>query len=175
LCATDGATDLLELRRQERAALYDLSAHHPPPLVPADRTRATWTLDVDVVHTDGTLDFRGPAVQGRRGERFVYLTWGNVDADGGFEMFRRAKLMLDRIEPALVESALAHDGLRARVDLTGDGGGPRCARARRDAAHPLHRVGLAQPSVTEPSGPIVQCGLCATSQGCPSGSTKTPE
>jgi len=37
LCATHGATDLLELRRQERAALYDLSAHHPPPLVDADR------------------------------------------------------------------------------------------------------------------------------------------
>ena len=37
LCATAGATDLLELRRQERAALYDLSAHHAPPLVPADR------------------------------------------------------------------------------------------------------------------------------------------
>ena len=37
LCATAGATDLLELRRQERAALYDLSAQHPPPLVPPDR------------------------------------------------------------------------------------------------------------------------------------------
>ena len=37
LCATDGAADLLELRRQERAALYDLSAHHPSPLVPSDR------------------------------------------------------------------------------------------------------------------------------------------
>lgn len=33
LCATDGATDLLTLRRQERAALYDLTAHHPHPLV----------------------------------------------------------------------------------------------------------------------------------------------
>lgn len=33
LCATAGATDLLELRRQERAALYDLSAQHPAPLV----------------------------------------------------------------------------------------------------------------------------------------------
>lgn len=37
LCATSGATDLLELRRQERASLYDLSAHHPPALVPPDR------------------------------------------------------------------------------------------------------------------------------------------
>jgi len=36
LCATRGATDLLELRRQERAALYDLSAQHAPPLVAAD-------------------------------------------------------------------------------------------------------------------------------------------
>jgi N-methylhydantoinase A len=40
LCATDGATDLLELRRQERAALYDLSAQHPEPLVAADHVVA---------------------------------------------------------------------------------------------------------------------------------------
>ena len=37
LCATAGATDLLELRRQDRASLYDLSVQHPAPLVaPAD-------------------------------------------------------------------------------------------------------------------------------------------
>jgi N-methylhydantoinase A len=33
LCATEGFTDLLELRRQERASLYDLTAHHAPALV----------------------------------------------------------------------------------------------------------------------------------------------
>jgi N-methylhydantoinase A len=38
LCATAGATDLLELRRQERRSLYDLSAHHPAPLVPHEHT-----------------------------------------------------------------------------------------------------------------------------------------
>jgi len=32
-CATQGFTDLLELRRQERAALYDLAQHHVAPLV----------------------------------------------------------------------------------------------------------------------------------------------
>lgn len=37
LCATEGATDLLELRRQERASLYDLTRHHQPALVPPDR------------------------------------------------------------------------------------------------------------------------------------------
>ena len=37
LVTTEGFEDLLELRRQDRAALYDLSRHHPPPLVPRDR------------------------------------------------------------------------------------------------------------------------------------------
>lgn len=36
-CATAGFTDVLELRRQERAALYDLAQHHPAPLVSRDR------------------------------------------------------------------------------------------------------------------------------------------
>jgi N-methylhydantoinase A len=40
LCATEGATDLLELRRQERAALYDLTKHHSEPLVPHERVVA---------------------------------------------------------------------------------------------------------------------------------------
>ena len=42
LCATAGATDLLELRRQERASLYDLTRHHPPPLVPP-----SWTVAIE--------------------------------------------------------------------------------------------------------------------------------
>jgi N-methylhydantoinase A len=36
LCATRGFTDVIALRRQDRASLYDLSAHHPPPLVPRE-------------------------------------------------------------------------------------------------------------------------------------------
>src|SRR5258706_726892 len=35
LLATEGFTDLEELRRQNRAELYRLCADHPPPLVPA--------------------------------------------------------------------------------------------------------------------------------------------
>jgi N-methylhydantoinase A len=40
LCATAGATDLLELRRQDRASLYDLGRDHPAPLVPHERVVA---------------------------------------------------------------------------------------------------------------------------------------
>ena len=35
-----GTTDVLHLRRQDRASLYDLSAHHPAPLVARDATVA---------------------------------------------------------------------------------------------------------------------------------------
>ncbi|MEP6989866.1 MAG: hydantoinase/oxoprolinase family protein [bacterium] len=38
LVATDGFTDVLHLARQDRASLYDLSRHHPPPLVARDHT-----------------------------------------------------------------------------------------------------------------------------------------
>jgi Family of unknown function (DUF5990) len=100
----------------------------PAQLVRADATQARWEFDVDEVRNNGHLDFRGPAVQGRRGERFIYLTWGDLDAVHGFEMFRRAKLMLDRIEPELIESAARLGRLAATVDLTDELGGPRCAR-----------------------------------------------
>ena len=77
----------------------------------------------------GHLDFKGPCVQGKRGQRFVYLTWGDVAPDGSFQMFRRAKLMLDAIDPDLVRAAEAQDRpLVAQVHLTDQGGGPRCAR-----------------------------------------------
>lgn len=100
----------------------------PDQLVPADARVADWTLDVDVIERDGALDFRGAAVQGKRGERFLYLTWGAVTAAGEFKMFRRAKLMLHRIDPDVLDRAVRTGALSATVDLTGPDGGPRCAR-----------------------------------------------
>ena len=38
LVSTEGFTDVLHLARQDRASLYDLTRHHPSPLVPRDRT-----------------------------------------------------------------------------------------------------------------------------------------
>ena len=99
----------------------------PAHLIAADSTDAKWVLDIDVVRVDDGVDFRGPAVQGKRGERFVYLTWGNLEA-GHFEMFRRAKLMLNRITPDVMAIAIRTGHLAAIVDLTDEHGGPRCAR-----------------------------------------------
>ena len=102
----------------------------PEGVTPGDAPSAAWDLDVSVVVAgDGALDFRGPGVHGKRGERFLYLTWGDVLADGSFVMFRRAKLMLNRVDPALVLDADRRDlPLVARVELTDGRGGPRCAR-----------------------------------------------
>jgi hypothetical protein len=104
----------------------------PQDLVPGDSERAVWFVPIDVEHVPEGVDFRGPAVQGRRGERFVYLTWGHVDENGSFSMFRRAKLMLADLEPLLDQAG--RDGrIIATVDLTDDCGAPRCARLRPPA------------------------------------------
>ncbi len=98
-------------------------------IVRGDAHEATWHTDITIKHTDDGYDFRGAAVQGKRGDRFVYLTWGAVESNGSFEMFRRAKLMLNRVDPNLIRSAIDGDlALIASVHLTDAWGMPRCAR-----------------------------------------------
>ena len=65
----------------------------------ATPTTRRWDVSVRAVVEDGSVDLRGPAVHGKKGERFLYLTWGNVRPDGSFVMFRRAKLMVGDIPP----------------------------------------------------------------------------
>ena len=82
----------------------------------------------DLPGRDGDVDFKGPAVHGKRGDRFLYLTWVNMGADGAAEMFRRAKLMLHRIPLDLVRAAdRSGQTLVATVRLSDEYGTPRCA------------------------------------------------
>ena len=115
----------------------------PVGLVPGDAASATWKVDVRiVVSDDGELDLRGPAVHGKRGERFLYLTWGDVGADGSFAMFRRAKLMVADIDSNLLAQAAEPEtgaaaeggGLSVEIDLTDRKGCPLCARVRPPTA-----------------------------------------
>ena len=94
--------------------------------VPGDAPSATWTLDITTkVADDGSTDFAGPFVHGKRGERFVYLTWGSGSGDA-FTMFRRAKIMLSDA-PATTGTVVAH------VKLTDSCGMPLCARVKPPA------------------------------------------
>jgi hypothetical protein len=103
--------------------------------VPGDAAEAVFEFDVDVLPgDDGGWDFRGPYVHGRRGERFLYLTWGDLPRGGDFAMFRRAKLHLSCLDAALVTAAAAPaHRLVARLALTDARGGPRCASVRPPA------------------------------------------
>ena len=103
----------------------------PIDLVRGDADSARWEIDVRPVVSDGAVDLRGPAVHGKKGERFLYLTWGDVGPGGSFDMFRRAKLMIGDIEPDMFAAASRDDGvLVASLSLTDDRGGPRCARVK---------------------------------------------
>ncbi|MFC8824344.1 DUF5990 family protein [Streptomyces sp. NPDC057137] len=71
-------------------------------------------------------DFRGPYVQGRRGARFVYLTWGELPPGGDFEMFRRAKIFLADVPSELLDAGTVETPL----GLTDAAGLPLCAAVR---------------------------------------------
>jgi hypothetical protein len=58
----------------------------------------------EVVAKDGSVDFRGPYVQGKRGDRFVYISWGLTPDPDDFGMFRRAKVILDEMPVDLLEA-----------------------------------------------------------------------
>ncbi|MFD9004555.1 DUF5990 family protein [Streptomyces sp. NPDC059582] len=107
-------------RRDRRDGLLD---PHP-----GDAASATWTLECTTAAAPTGTDVKGPYVQGRPGGRFIYLSWGTVDEQGAFAMFRRAKLLLDAV-PAEVLDAAARSGLLlGRLGLTDACGNPLCAR-----------------------------------------------
>ncbi|MEU6167121.1 DUF5990 family protein [Streptomyces tanashiensis] len=96
---------------------------------PGDAASATWTLECTaVVSSAGGADVKGPYVQGRPGNRFIYLSWGAVDEEGSFAMFRRAKLMLDAVPAHELDAAVSGGLLVARLGLTDACGEPLCAR-----------------------------------------------
>ena len=103
--------------------------HEPTGLVPADAASGEWTIEVRVTSSDGGYDFAGPGVHGRPGERFLYLTWGDVSDVGRFSMFRRLKIMLADIDTSLIAVAQAgNQPIVISLDLTDDCGGPLCGR-----------------------------------------------
>jgi hypothetical protein len=104
----------------------------PVGMVRGDAASARWDVDVrTVADDDGGVDLRGPAVHGKKGDRFLYLTWGDVGVHGSFAMFRRAKLMVNDIAPELLADAARTDGvLVASLPLTDEKGCPRCARVK---------------------------------------------
>lgn len=97
-------------------------------LHPGDSSSARWTLDTTPAASGAGVDLKGPHIQGRPGERFVYLSWGTVDDTGRFTMFRRAKLLLDHVPPAVLSTASRDGILVGRLSLTDRHGMPVAGR-----------------------------------------------
>lgn len=73
-------------------------------------------------------DWGGPYVQGARGERFVYLCWGERTEAGAWDGFRRAKIPLSGITAATPGATV-----EAHLRLTDARGGPACATLKAPA------------------------------------------
>ena len=101
---------------------------------PGDAASVKFTFGIVLRELDdGGLDFRSPFVHGKPGERFFYLSWGDVAEDGSFVMFRRAKLLLSAVPPGLITAKTG--SIEAYLSLTDDKGGPRCASVKPPAVN----------------------------------------
>jgi hypothetical protein len=95
------------------------------------KTRISFDFTVELVDDTSTAGFRlrGPAVQGRPGERFVYLCIGAYAGQVGAPAGWRAKIRLEGITRKLVAAATAKKSGALEVKFAGTGpkGGPACA------------------------------------------------
>lgn len=101
-------------------------------LVTADAADAVFDIDIEIVTSaDNDVDFRGPYVHGRRGERCIYLDWVEVDDAGAATVFRRLKLhltpLLEQLSPQQLGSV---QRLQAVLELTDTRGRPLAASVR---------------------------------------------
>ncbi|MER7758736.1 DUF5990 family protein [Streptomyces sp. NPDC097619] len=99
----------------------------------ADADSVSWELESGTRLGDAGIDWTGAWILGRPGARFLYLSWTGIGADGFPTRFRRAKLMLDAVDPAVAEAALERGLLVARLRLTDAQGAPLCAAVRPPA------------------------------------------
>ena len=95
------------------------------------KNRISFDFAVEVVEGDskGAFRLRGPAVQGRPGERFVYLRMGAYAGQAGINAGWRAKIGLDGITRKLLDAVRARRAGVLEVQFAGTGpkDGPACA------------------------------------------------
>jgi hypothetical protein len=103
-------------------------------LTPGDAPAATWTFESQLGNgadpSGPTTDVKGPYIQGPPGGRFIYLNWVTVDDAGNASLFRRAKLWIDGVPPAVLAEAARTGLLVGRLGLTDSKGNPTCSAGR---------------------------------------------
>ena len=108
--------------------------------VPGDSPSARWEATVTVGRDGDGFDFSGPFVRGGRGDRNLFLAWGDLPGDGTLQLIRGSKLGLSALDPRLIEDAMrAGHRLAARLRLAW--AGPESALAwSAEPARPGQRI-----------------------------------
>ena len=132
-----GATESLALRiivlDPPPNILWALQLGQDEMVKPSSATKSRISFDFAVEVADGSskaaFRLRGPAVQGRPGERFVYLRIGTYAGQTGTDVARRAKIGLEGITLKLVDAVRARRAGVLEVQFAGTDsqGGPACA------------------------------------------------
>ena len=104
--------------------------------VPGDRKQVIFRPTFRITkQADGSPNFLGPFAKGTPQERFFYLSWGVMNSEGKFEMFRRAKIHLNHLSWDQVDAAVSGNRpLKVSIGMTGKKGDPVCASIRKDRA-----------------------------------------
>ena len=159
LVATEGFGDLLELRRQTRAHLYRLDAHHPPPLVPAERVvEARERCTPDGVEIPLSDDGVAATVAGVRATGAEAVAVGLLFSYAHPEHERRLAAALREALPDVHVSA-SHEVLPEireyeRLSTTAVDAylTPVLRRYLRQLAHRAEEAGLPAPAIMQSSG-----------------------
>jgi hypothetical protein len=87
------------------------------------------TVRVVAARAGAALSFRGPAVHGPSGDRFLYICSGQHVGHSDSEWNRRLKVRVESITPALAKSAASKPDSILEAVLPGraNDGGPSCA------------------------------------------------
>jgi hypothetical protein len=113
--------------------LWALQLNRDELVKPSSSTKGRISFDFEVEAVEGSqkdaFRLRGPAVQGRPGERFVYLRIGTYAGQTGTDVARRAKIGLEGITRKLVDAVRAKRGGVLEVQFAGTDsrGGAACA------------------------------------------------
>jgi hypothetical protein len=113
--------------------LWALQVGSEDRVQPSSMNESSITFDfaVEVVRIDakGGFRLRGPVVQGRPGERFVYLRIGTYAGQTGTDVARRAKVSLEGITSKLLAAVIGKPAgvLEVRFAGTDSKGCAACA------------------------------------------------
>jgi hypothetical protein len=99
--------------------------------VRGDAAGVEWELDCTATPRASGVRLQGPFLQGGPDGRFIYLSWGVVEAGGRFTMFRAPSSRSTACAPTPLLRAVSGGLLVGRLGLTDEKGHPAVPRCGR--------------------------------------------